>query len=154
MWSALRPLPRNGAVNTPKTIRDNRRWCFPWDSCKVVLKRRRKGKSQIWGSKIWPRVLRDSDPKMTALARTSSNCKRQARPLVRESAPNQQTRNCFVPRQTDRLTVGRNITLTLSSTVWRVEFLDASLPGYKLLIELSLVFGVGRCRVIARKELG
>jgi hypothetical protein len=32
-------------------------------------------------------------PKMTALARASSNCKRQTRPFVRESAPNQQTRN-------------------------------------------------------------
>jgi hypothetical protein len=30
---------------------------------------------------------------MTALARTSSNCKRQTRPRVRESAPPQQTRN-------------------------------------------------------------
>jgi hypothetical protein len=50
-------------------------------------RRRWKGKSRIW-------VLRDSDPKMTALARASSNCKRQTRPLVREVAPNQQTRNC------------------------------------------------------------
>jgi hypothetical protein len=57
-------------------------------------RRRRKGKSQIWDSKIWPRVLRDSDPKMTALARASRNCKQQTRPLVREGAPNQQTRNC------------------------------------------------------------
>jgi hypothetical protein len=57
-------------------------------------RRRRKGKSRIWDSKIWPWVLRDSDPKMTALARTSSNCKRQTHPLVREGAPNQQTRNC------------------------------------------------------------
>jgi hypothetical protein len=41
------------------------------------------------------RVLRDSDPKMTALARASSNCKqRQTRPLVREVAPTQQTRKC------------------------------------------------------------
>jgi hypothetical protein len=39
-------------------------------------RRRRKGKSRIWDSKIWSRVLRDSDPRMTALARTSSNCKR------------------------------------------------------------------------------
>jgi hypothetical protein len=30
---------------------------------------------------------------MTALARVSSNCKEQARPLVRERAPYQQTRN-------------------------------------------------------------
>jgi hypothetical protein len=47
---------------------------------------------------------------MTALARASSNCKRQTRPLIREGAPN----GCFVPRQTGRLTVGRNITLTLT----------------------------------------
>jgi hypothetical protein len=36
----------------------------------------------------------DSDPRMTALARVRSNCKRQTRPLVRESAPYQQARNC------------------------------------------------------------
>jgi hypothetical protein len=40
-------------------------------------RRRRKGKSRIWGSKIWSRVPRGSDLIMTALARTSSNCKRQ-----------------------------------------------------------------------------
>jgi hypothetical protein len=57
-------------------------------------RRRRKGKSQISDSKIRSRVPRDSDPRMTALARASSNCKRQIRPLVRESAPHQQTRNC------------------------------------------------------------
>jgi hypothetical protein len=97
-------------------------------------RRRRKGKPRIWDSKIWPRILQDSDPKMTALARTSSNCKQQTRPLVREGAPDQQTRNCqtiikiwslapngcFVPRQTGRLTVGRNITLTLT-LFWSVE---------------------------------
>jgi hypothetical protein len=60
---------------------------------------------------------------MTALARTSSNCKRETRPLVREVTPHQQTRNWLtvtkiwswtpdgglIPRQT----VGRIITLTL-----------------------------------------
>jgi hypothetical protein len=56
-------------------------------------KRRRNGKSQIWDSKIRSRVPRGSDPRMTAL-RASSNCKRQTRPLVRESAPRQQTSNC------------------------------------------------------------
>jgi hypothetical protein len=57
--------------------------------------------------------------------RASSNCKRQTRPLVKESAPHQQTRNyltviktwslapdgCFIPRHTGRLTVDRNIRL-------------------------------------------
>jgi hypothetical protein len=64
---------------------------------------------------------------MTALARANSNCKRQASPLVRESDPHQQTSNwltvikiwsqtpdgLFIPRQTGRLTVGRNIRLGL-----------------------------------------
>jgi hypothetical protein len=61
---------------------------------------------------------------MTALARARSNCKIQTRHLVRENAPHQQTRDylavkkiwlqtpdgCFIPRQTGRQTVGRNIT--------------------------------------------
>jgi hypothetical protein len=33
---------------------------------------RRKGKSQIWESKIWSRVPRDSDPRKTALARRAA----------------------------------------------------------------------------------
>jgi hypothetical protein len=36
-------------------------------------RRRRKAKSRIWGSKQWSRVPWDSDPRMTALARASSN---------------------------------------------------------------------------------
>jgi hypothetical protein len=58
-------------------------------------RRRRKGKSQIWDSKIWSRVPRDSDPRMTPLARPSSNCKRQTRTVIREGAPHQQTRSCL-----------------------------------------------------------
>jgi hypothetical protein len=57
-------------------------------------RRRRKGKSKIWDSKIWQRVQRDSDPRKTRLARTSSIYRRQTRPLVRESAPQKQDRNC------------------------------------------------------------
>jgi hypothetical protein len=56
---------------------------------------RRKGKSRIWDSNIWSRVLRDSDQRMTALARSSSNFKRQTCPLVRVSTPHQQTRKCL-----------------------------------------------------------
>jgi hypothetical protein len=33
--------------------------------------------------------------KIIALTRTSSNCKRQTRPLVKESAPHQQTPKCL-----------------------------------------------------------
>jgi hypothetical protein len=71
---------------------------------------------------------------MTALARANSNCKRQTLPVVRESAPHQQSRSCltviktwswapdgfFIPRQTGRLTVGRNIRLRLrrESYLW------------------------------------
>jgi hypothetical protein len=51
------------------------------------------GESQIWDSKIRSWAPPDSDLRMTALA--NSNCKRQTRPLVRESAPYQQTRKCL-----------------------------------------------------------
>jgi hypothetical protein len=54
-------------------------------------RRRRKGKSQIWESKIWSLIPRYSDPRKTALARTSSMYKWQTHPLVREGAP-QETR--------------------------------------------------------------
>jgi hypothetical protein len=39
MWSAPRPLLCTGAVNTPKTIRDNRRRRIPWGPCKMVIKK-------------------------------------------------------------------------------------------------------------------
>jgi hypothetical protein len=52
-------------------------------------RRRRKGKSQIWDSKIWSRV-----PRETTLARASSIYKRQIHPLVKEGAPQKQDRNC------------------------------------------------------------
>jgi hypothetical protein len=91
-------------------------------------RRRRRGKSRIWDSKIRSRVPRHWDPKMTALAKASSNCKRQIRPLVRDGTPHQETRNCMTeikiwswapdgcltPRETGRLTVGRNTSLTLT----------------------------------------
>jgi hypothetical protein len=57
-------------------------------------RRQRKGKSEIWDSKIQSQVPRDSDPWMTVLASTSSIYKRQTCPLVREGAPQKQDRNC------------------------------------------------------------
>jgi hypothetical protein len=50
----------------------------------VSRRRRRKGKSR--NSQVWPGVPRDSDMRMTALARASSNCKLQTRPLVSKPA--------------------------------------------------------------------
>jgi hypothetical protein len=51
-------------------------------------RRRRKGKPQLWESKIWSRVPRDSDPRKWA--RAVSIYKRQTRPLVREVVPQKQ----------------------------------------------------------------
>jgi hypothetical protein len=89
-------------------------------------KRRRKGESQIWDSKIWLRFQRDSDSRKTTLASASSIHKSQTRPLVREDAHknravivrqiniwSQAPDGCFVSGQTGRLTVGRNIRLRL-----------------------------------------
>jgi hypothetical protein len=44
----------------------------------------RLGKSRIWDSKSWSWVPRGSDLRMTTLARTIRNCKRQTRPVVRK----------------------------------------------------------------------
>jgi hypothetical protein len=50
-------------------------------------RRRRKGKSQIWDSKLWSQVPRDSDPRKTALARASSTYKRQTRTSRQRGRP-------------------------------------------------------------------
>jgi hypothetical protein len=42
---------------------------------------------------------------------------------------------------------------TESIRKWKVEFRDASLPGYELGIDLSQVFGIGSCKIMTRKEL-
>jgi hypothetical protein len=69
-------------------------------------------------------------PENDCADKTSSNCKGQTRPLVKESAPHKQTRNCvrvikvwllasdgcFIPRQTSRLTVGPNVRLWVTSS--------------------------------------
>jgi hypothetical protein len=53
------------------------------------------GLESEWDSKIWSWVPQDLEPRMTALARASRNCKRQTHPLVRVDVPHQQTRNCL-----------------------------------------------------------
>jgi hypothetical protein len=50
-------------------------------------------KRSLESETVLVRVPRNSDPRINMLARASSNCKWQIRPLVRESAPHQQTRN-------------------------------------------------------------
>jgi hypothetical protein len=42
------------------------------------------GESRIWDNTSWSWVLRDSNLRMTALARASSRCIRQTQPLVRK----------------------------------------------------------------------
>jgi hypothetical protein len=69
---------------------DNGQWFQLRDP--ASRRKRWKGKSQHWDSKIRSRVPRDSDPRKTALSRTSSIYNRQIRPLVRESAPQKEDR--------------------------------------------------------------
>jgi hypothetical protein len=94
------------AMNQHATIDEFRKRCFLNGPCQRVIngtnleftspasrRRRRKGKCRIWDSKLWLRVPRDSGPRMTALAKASSNSERQTRPLAWETAPHQQTSN-------------------------------------------------------------
>jgi hypothetical protein len=62
-------------------------------------RRRWKGKSQIWDSKIWSQVPRDLDPRKIAFARTTNTYKRQTRTLVRKGAPQEQDRNCHTSKK-------------------------------------------------------
>jgi hypothetical protein len=72
-------------------------------------------------------------PENDCAGEDSSGCNRQTRPLVREGAPYRQARKSqtiikiwsyapdrgLIPRETGRLTVGRNITVLFSSVVCR-----------------------------------
>jgi hypothetical protein len=108
-------------------------------------------RSHKWDSKIWSWVPRYSDSRKSALARTSNNWKIQTRPLVRENAHINNpitAKNNYqkeednlvagprrVPdtRQTGRLTVGRNITSTLTFFgLWRIKisrFFSSNTPN-------------------------
>jgi hypothetical protein len=100
-------------------------------------RRRRKGKSQIWDSKIWSRVPRDSDPRKTTLARASSIYQRQSRPLVRGVAPQKQERNCqrviniwswapYGARHQDLLIDWPSVAMWLWLWLWRIVQLEGS----------------------------
>jgi transposase-like protein len=54
----------------------------------------------------------DSDTRKTVLARSSSNCKLQASPLVREGAPYQQTRKFLQVIKEEKLVTGPRWLLT------------------------------------------
>jgi hypothetical protein len=56
--------------------------------------------SRVWDSKMWSWVPRDSDLGMTAMAKASSNCKRQTHPLVRRMLHKDYDRKCSVEKKT------------------------------------------------------
>jgi hypothetical protein len=105
------PFLSNGTVNTSTIIGVFREVCAECLLSPASLKppcggrvkqlhcdpashrRQRKGKSQIWDSKIWSRVPWDLDLRKTALAKASSIYKRQTRPLVIEGVTQKQDRN-------------------------------------------------------------
>jgi hypothetical protein len=87
----------------------------------------------------------DSDLRKTPLAMPGKNWKIYTRLLVREGAPHKQTWNCLknnqrqngkncsrvpdeclIPRRTGRLTVGRNVTLTL---IWLGDIITGTGPS-------------------------
>jgi hypothetical protein len=85
-------------------------------------------KSRTRDNKIRSCDLRDLDPRMAALARTSSNYKEQPRPLVGEGAPTQTkpqlpdssaADGCLTPWWAGRLTVSHSI--TAGSQFWKAE---------------------------------
>jgi hypothetical protein len=102
------PFLSNGSKTVTVNKQQYGKMCFLCGPCRgVILKttwatqaggveclHRDPASRQVWDSKIWSQVPRDSDQGKTALARASSIYKRQTRPHVRESAPQKQDRNC------------------------------------------------------------
>jgi hypothetical protein len=116
----------------------------------------RLGESRIWDSKMWSWVPRDSGPRMTAVARASSNCKQQTRPLVREGALHEETHYCLTVKESglapqmgawhqDRLTVGRNINLLWHQTRrWQLLCLPKCRKTFNI---LSVVLQKANCNL-------
>jgi hypothetical protein len=74
------------------------------------------GVYKLWDSKIQLRVLRDSNPRKTALARPNSKWKLHTHPLVREGVPHQQTRNCLKEQK------GREIDPGYQMSAWHQDW--------------------------------
>jgi hypothetical protein len=126
-----------------------------------------------WGSlknrdtKIWSWVPWDSGLKGAVLTMSDKNWKLQTRLLVREGAPHQHLRKCLkiikerkeknwsrvpdgclTPRQTGRLTVGRNVTLNFECRVIFREPLNLQPPEQELSrVTIGLA---GYCRFLFR----
>jgi hypothetical protein len=134
MWS-IRTLHKELVWTSPASCRRRRKGNpVPGPACSWGMYIQGPGPPG-WGSVESERVKYghqlpwDSDLRMVALARASSNCKYQTCPLVREGTSHQQTRNCLTvikiwswatdgcltPRKTGRLTVSHNIILTVTS---------------------------------------
>jgi hypothetical protein len=119
-------------------------------------RRRRKGKSQMWDSKIWSRDPRDSDQRKIALARASSIYKSQTRPLVREGAP-QEDRNChtsnkdlvvspkWVPYTKTDWPADRRRNVKLNSTQTQLKLVSCNRVSLQRVVRESVKRELGRC---------
>jgi hypothetical protein len=125
IWWWVKFLHRNSASRKETAIREASALRY---NCPILLLKDinmgtwpyRLEESQIWDCNTWSWMLRDWDPKTTALSRSKSNCKLQTRPLASVNlqlfvsnknlvmAPD----GCPAPKQTGLPTVGCNITST------------------------------------------
>jgi hypothetical protein len=110
----------------------NRATLLMWGYTNMETWPSKLGVSWIWDSKIWLWIPWDSDLRITVLAGTSSSCKLQTRPVVRDGTPHQQICNCptvikFGRRtqmgarhqETSQLTLNHNFDLGyLSQSLW------------------------------------
>jgi hypothetical protein len=125
----------------------------------------RLGESRFWESKIWSWVPRNLDLGMTSLARPSSNVNdrpvlsserashiKEPRSCLRVITPwSWNPDGCLAPRQTGRLTAGRNITLILTlSLTWES---DSAVEGEWPLVVRPLLFSKRRPHFKTHKNL-
>jgi hypothetical protein len=115
------------------------------------------GVYRIWHRKIrvWPWVSRDSHARWTALESTSSNCKGQTRPSIRDGVPHPETPNCLLvtmmcawaqnrdirPRQIGPMTSGRNMTQSLIFELW-FSMLKVTVVTKQRLVNIEKTFCV------------